>query len=86
MNWSDSAVFLTRVITPGEHRSHDVQVDFPNELQKRAKYVQRIILTLRGKCIDLVMEPVRTSEMSVSLYETARRCIPEACHIYTRRR
>jgi hypothetical protein len=32
------------------------------------------------------MEAVRTSETSVSFYETARRNIPEGCHLRTRRR
>jgi hypothetical protein len=32
------------------------------------------------------MEAVRTSETSVYSNETTRRCIPESCHLHTRRR
>jgi hypothetical protein len=31
--------------------------------------------------IDLMMEPVRTSETSVYFNETTRRYIPEGCHL-----
>jgi hypothetical protein len=34
----------------------------------------------------LTMEAVRTYKPTVNLYETARRYIPEGCHIYVRRR
>jgi hypothetical protein len=34
----------------------------------------------------LMMEAVRTSEMSVNFYETARHNNPQDCHFHTRRR
>jgi hypothetical protein len=34
----------------------------------------------------MMMEEVLTSETSVNFYETARRNIPEDCHLHTRRR
>jgi hypothetical protein len=45
--------------------------------------------SLLGYCvvlIGLMMERVRTSEMSISFYGTTRRNIPEGCHFHTRRR
>jgi hypothetical protein len=39
----------------------------------------------RIRLIALMMEAVRTSETSVYFNETTQHCIPEGCHLHTRR-
>jgi hypothetical protein len=51
---------------------------FAGDIRRRDPVVLFIIV--------LMMEAVRNSEMSVYFNSTTQRCIPESCHLHTRRR